>query len=111
MSRDRVSHTDILKRAAKISDRSFSELQKNAHVYLDALAQLITEADPVRDIRVYNLGMLRVNKHEAHVGQDMHRGEAVEIPAHRVVTFEPTPRIKSVLRSPVYEFYTQDEFD
>lgn len=114
MSKDIVYHRDVLRRAADRMGVGIQPMRKHVKNYLQSLSSFITEADPERDVRVHNLGVIRVRAHKGHKGRKGfgkgESGEVVELPAHRSIRLDSCPRIDNVMKASLEKFYDSDEY-
>lgn len=114
MSKDTVYHREVLRRAADRMGVGIQPMRKHVKYYLQSLASFLTEADPERDVRVHNLGVIRVRAHEGHKGRKGFgkgdSGEEIELPPHRSLRLDPCPRVDNVMKASLKKFYDSDEY-
>jgi integration host factor subunit beta len=106
MSEDSETLTkkDVARRVAEIMDHPIYKSEPWVSAVLEALGDLMIEADPTRRIELRDFGVFEVKKTKAKPkARNPQTNETVFIPARRKTHFKPSKRIKEVLQTPLHE--------
>jgi len=91
---DRVGHLDVLERADEKFDGNIDELRHAVRCYLDALAEMITEADPEREIVIFKVGVIEITKRVSYTFRNIHTKELEDAPSRRNMNIRPSERVQ-----------------
>lgn len=106
-----LTKKDVARRVAKIMDHPIYKTEPWVNAVLQALGDLMIEADPIRRIELRDFGVFEVKKTKAKPkARNPRTNETVFIPSRRKTHFKPSKRIKEVLKTPLHELdYTIPE--
>jgi integration host factor subunit beta len=107
MAEDRVetlTKKDIARRVAELRDAPIYKSEEWVGAVLDAIAQLLMEADPEVRIELRDFGVFEVKKTKAKPkARNPKTNETVFIPSRRKTHFKPSKKLKEVLQQPLLE--------
>lgn len=99
-----LTKKDVSRRVAKIMDRPIYKSEPWVSASLNAICQLLMEADPEIRIELRDFGVFEVKKTKAKPkARNPKTNETVFIPSRRKTHFKPSKRIKEVLQTPLHE--------
>ena len=106
-----LTKKDVSRRVAELMDEPIYKSEPWVSAVLDALGELMIEADPERRIELRDFGVFEVKKTKAKPkARNPRTNETVFIPSRRKTHFKPGKRIKEVLQTPLHELdYTIPE--
>ena len=106
-----LTKKDVSRRVAELMDKPIYKSEPWVSAVLDALSELMMEADPERRIELRDFGVFEVKKTKAKPkARNPRTNETVFIPSRRKTHFKPSKRIKEVLQTPLHELdYTIPE--
>lgn len=106
-----LTKKDVSRRVADLMDEPIYKSEPWVSAVLDALSELMMEADPERRIELRDFGVFEVKKTKAKPkARNPRTNETVFIPSRRKTHFKPSKRIKEVLQTPLHELdYTIPE--
>ncbi len=106
-----LTKKDVSRRVADLMDEPIYKSEPWVGAVLDALSELMMEADPERRIELRDFGVFEVKKTKAKPkARNPRTNETVFIPSRRKTHFKPSKRIKEVLQTPLHELdYTIPE--
>jgi len=106
-----LTKKDVSRRVAEIMDEPIYKSEPWVSAVLEALGELMIEADPERRIELRDFGVFEVKKTKAKPkARNPRTNETVFIPSRRKTHFKPSKRIKEVLQTPLRELdYTIPE--
>lgn len=106
-----LTKKDVSRRVAEMMDKPIYKSEPWVSAVLEALGDLIVEADPERRIELRDFGVFEVKKTKAKPkARNPRTNETVFIPSRRKTHFKPSKRIKEVLQTPLRELdYTIPE--
>lgn len=107
MGQDRaetLTKKDIARRVADLQDEPIYLSEDWVSAVLDAMAQLMMEADPEVRIELRDFGVFEVKKTKAKPkARNPKTNETVFIPSRRKTHFKPSKKLKEVLQQPLLE--------
>ena len=99
-----LTKKDVSRRVAEIMDRPIYKSEPWVSASLDAICELLLEADPEVRIELRDFGVFEVKKTKAKPkARNPKTNETVFIPSRRKTHFKPSKRIKEVLQTPLRE--------
>ncbi len=95
---------DLARRVAELMDRPLYRTEPWVSAVVQALGDLLLEADPECRIELRNFGVLEVKKTKAKPGaRNPRTNEPVFVPSRRKTHFRPSKRLREVLHQPLVE--------
>lgn len=74
--------------------------QKQARDFIEAYTDIVTKALASNDnIQIVGFGNLKISQRKATTGRDPRSGEAIKIPAKKVVKFSPAQKLKEAVNN------------
>jgi len=99
-----MTKKDVARKVAEIMDEPVYKSEPWVGAVLEALGDLMIEADPERRIELRDFGVFEVKKTKAKPkARNPQTNETVFIPSRRKTHFRPGKRIKEVLQTPLEE--------
>ena len=99
-----LTKKDVSRRVAEIMDRPIYKSEPWVSASLDAICELLLEADPEVRIELRDFGVFEVKKTKAKPkARNPKTNETVFIPSRRKTHFKPSKRLKDVLQTPLRE--------
>jgi integration host factor subunit beta len=99
-----LTKKDVSRRVAELRDKPIYKSEPWVGAVLDALGDLMIEADPEVRIELRNFGVFEVKKTKAKpTARNPKTNETVFIPSRRKTHFKPGKRIKEKLQVPLRE--------
>lgn len=101
---DTATKEDVAERVAEMQDCALYEAKEQVRSVLQALGDLMIEADPERRIELRNFGVFEIKKTRAKpTARNPQTNETVFVPSRRKTLFRPGKRIHEVLKTPLRE--------
>lgn len=101
---DTATKEDVAERVAEMQDCALYEAKEQVRSVLQALGDLMIEADPERRIELRNFGVFEIKKTKAKpTARNPQTNETVFVPSRRKTLFRPGKRIHEVLKTPLRE--------
>lgn len=101
---DTATKEDVARRVAEMQDCPLYEAKKQVRSVLQAMGDLMIEADPERRIELRNFGVFEIKKTKAKpTARNPQTNETVFVPSRRKTLFRPGKRIHEVLKTPLRE--------
>jgi DNA-binding protein HU-beta len=91
---NRINKSDIVKTITSKTKLSKSQANECVKVVLETVIKSLSKGDIVSFL---GFGTFFVKKRGAHVGRNMKTGEAVKIPAHKIVRFLIGRRLREAI--------------
>ena len=106
-----LTKKDVARRVAEIMDTPIYKSEPWVKAVIQALGDLMLEADPELRIELRDFGVFEVKKTKAKPkARNPKTNETVFIPSRRKTHFKPSKRLKEVLQTPLLELdYTIPE--
>lgn len=99
-----LTKEDVARRVADKMDRPLYKTKPWVRAVLQAVGDLLIEADPERRIELRNFGVFEVKKTKAKpTARNPKTNETVFVPSRRKTHFKPGKRIREVLKTPLEE--------
>lgn len=106
-----MTKEDVARRVAQEMDRPLYKAKPWVRAVLQAMGDLMMEADPERRLELRGFGVFEVKKTKAKpTARNPKTNETVFVPSRRKTHFKPGKRIREVLKTPLRELgYTAPE--
>ena len=106
-----LTKKDVARRVAEIMDEPIYKSEPWVGAVIEAMGELMMEADPEVRIELRDFGVFEVKKTKAKPkARNPKTNETVFIPSRRKTHFKPSKRLKEVLQTPLKELnYTIPE--
>ncbi len=99
-----LTKKDVARRVAEMVDEPIYRSEPWVSAVIEALGELMIEADPEIRIELRDFGVFEVKKTKAKPkARNPKTNETVFIPSRRKTHFKPSKRLKSVLQTPLKE--------
>ena len=99
-----LTKKDVARRVAEIMDTPIYKSEPWVKAVIQALGDLMLEADPELRIELRDFGVFEVKKTKAKPkARNPKTNETVFIPSRRKTHFKPSKRLKEVLQTPLLE--------
>ena len=99
-----LTKKDVARRVADLMQQPIYKTEPWVGAVVDALGELLLEADPEVRIELRDFGVFEVKKTKAKPkARNPKTNETVFIPSRRKTHFKPSKRIKEVLQTPLSE--------
>lgn len=99
-----LTKKDVARRVADLMDEPIYRSEPWVSAVIDALGELMLEADPEVRIELRDFGVFEVKKTKAKPkARNPKTNETVFIPSRRKTHFKPSKRLKEVLQTPLAE--------
>jgi integration host factor subunit beta len=97
-----LTKKDVARRVADLMDEPIYRSEPWVSAVIDALGELMLEADPEVRIELRDFGVFEVKKTKAKPkARNPKTNETVFIPSRRKTHFKPSKRLKEVLQTPL----------
>lgn len=97
-----LTKKDVARRVAELMDEPIYRSEPWVSAVIDALGELMLEADPEVRIELRDFGVFEVKKTKAKPkARNPKTNETVFIPSRRKTHFKPSKRLKEVLQTPL----------
>lgn len=86
--------------AAELSERAeitMTAARDEVRWFFDAIGNALTTGD---EVRIHGFGSFKTSHRGARMGRNPRTGEAVSVPARRVVRFAPSTTLTAALKAP-----------
>ncbi|ARA91815.1 MAG: integration host factor subunit beta [Bacteroidetes bacterium] len=101
---DTLTKKDVSRRVAELMNEPIYKSEPWVNAVIEALGELMMEADPEVRIELRDFGVFEVKKTKAKPkARNPKTNETVFIPSRRKTHFKPSKRIKQVLQQPLAE--------
>lgn len=99
-----LTKKDVARRVAEIMDEPIYKSEPWVSAVINAIGELMMEADPEVRIELRDFGVFEVKKTKAKPkARNPKTNETVFIPSRRKTHFKPSKRLKEVLQTPLKE--------
>ena len=99
-----LTKKDVARRVSELVDEPIYKSEPWVSAVIQALGELMIEADPEVRIELRDFGVFEVKKTKAKPkARNPKTNETVFIPSRRKTHFKPSKRLKSVLQTPLKE--------
>ena len=99
-----LTKKDVARRVASLMDEPIYKSEPWVNAVIEALGDLMLEADPELRIELRDFGVFEVKKTKAKPkARNPKTNETVFIPSRRKTHFKPSKRLKQVLQQPLAE--------
>ena len=99
-----LTKKDVARRVAELLDEPIYKSEPWVGAVIEALGELLIEADPEVRIELRDFGVFEVKKTKAKPkARNPKTNETVFIPSRRKTHFKPSKRLKQVLQTPLKE--------
>ncbi len=99
-----LTKKDVARRVAELMDEPIYRSEPWVNAVIDAIGELMLEADPEVRIELRDFGVFEVKKTKAKPkARNPKTNETVFIPSRRKTHFKPSKRLKEVLQTPLAE--------
>lgn len=99
-----LTKKDVSRRVAEIMDEPIYKSEPWVGAVINAISDLLLEADPEVRIELRDFGVFEVKKTKAKPkARNPKTNETVFIPSRRKTHFKPSKRLKEVLQTPLHE--------
>ncbi|CAM3315719.1 HU family DNA-binding protein [Rhodothermus bifroesti] len=99
-----LTKKDVARRVAQLMGEPIYKCEPWVNTVIEAVAQLLEEADPEVRIELRDFGVFEVKKTRAKPkARNPKTNETVFIPSRRKTHFKPSKRLKQVLQRPLVE--------
>ena len=95
-----LTKKDVARRVSEIVGQPIYKCEPWVGAVIDALGQLLMEADPEVRIELRDFGVFEVRTRKARIGRNPNKPDhIVEIPPRKVVKFKPGKKMKEMVLS------------
>jgi nucleoid DNA-binding protein len=91
-----VTRDVLAEQLAKRAEITMSAARDEVRWFFDTLSRALEKGD---EVRIHGFGSFRTAQRAARMGRNPRTGEAVQVPARRVVRFAPSTTLSSALKS------------
>ena len=87
---------DLAQELAKREQITVSAAREEVRWFFDAISESLQKGD---EVRIHGFGAFKTAQRAARTGRNPRTGEAVRVPARRVVRFSPSTSLSSALKA------------
>lgn len=99
-----LTKKDVSRKVADLMGKPIYKSEPWVHAVIEALGELMVEADPEVRIELRDFGVFEVKKTKAKPkARNPKTNDTVFIPSRRKTHFKPSKRLKEVLQQPLHE--------